>query len=221
MERRWILVEQLKNPMSLEVAGNCSQFGKDPGHQVMELVDQPDGLAGLGFEAAGDLAEGDQFGRYLEGWFGVFPQGEAPSTVAFHGIGFALGEDGLAILLVTCGLTDRNGFREGKLAEECFEVAGVLAGGIDADAEENVGNTLGELLELLLQELVAFTRFGEFAGRGGRLQIFAEEGDMMSIACGVKADADGGQRWSDILEVHNKLLLNRDKAGWQPRASSE
>jgi len=136
--------------MGLEVAGNRSQFGKDPGQQVMELVGQPGGLARLGLESAGDLAEVDQFGRHFPCGFGIFTQGEAPSTVAFRRIGFALGEDSLAIFLITRGLADGNGFREGKLAEEGFEVAGVLAGDIDADAEENVGDTLGELLELLL-----------------------------------------------------------------------
>ena len=180
--------------MGLEVAGKSSQFGKNPGHQVMKLVGQPGGLASLGIETAGDLAEGDQFGRHFRCGFRIFTQGEAASTVAFGGIGFALGEDGLAIFLITCRLAGGNGFREGKLAEEGVEVAGVLASDIDADAEENVGNTLGELLELLLQKLIAFAGFGDFTGRGGWLQICAEEGDMMPIACGVKADPDGGQR---------------------------
>jgi hypothetical protein len=70
------------------------------------------------------------------------------------------------------------------------EVVGVLAGGIEADDEVNGAVALREAFEALAELGITGGGLdeGQFVSRG--LQIVAQEGSVVSVACGVDADAD-------------------------------
>jgi hypothetical protein len=71
-----------------------------------------------------------------------------------------------------------------------FEIGSVLAGSVDAHVEVGLGMLLVQLLQALVQSLVAGAVFENGQGLGGGLAIGAQEGDAMAVACGVDADAD-------------------------------
>ena len=57
-----VAVDEFEDPAGGEVLGEQGQFGEGEGEQVVELVDEAGALADDGLEAAGDLAEGAEFG---------------------------------------------------------------------------------------------------------------------------------------------------------------
>ena len=121
---------------------------------------------------------------------GLLDDGEAGHGLALGVVGGAFGEVGLLIVLVAFGLADGDGHGQVEAAEEVFEIGGVLAGGIDADVEVGLGMLLMQLLEAFLQGLIAGAVLHHGERLGGRLAIGPEEGDAMTVACGVDADAD-------------------------------
>ena len=128
--------------------------------------------------------------RRGRGGVGLFDDGEAGHGLALGVVGGAFGEVGLLIVLVAFGLADGNGHGQAEAAEELFEIGGVLAGGIDADVEMGLGMLFMQLVEAILQGLVAGAVFHHGEGLGGGLAIGPEEGDAMAVASGVDADAD-------------------------------
>ena len=100
------------------------------------------------------------------------------------------GEVGLLVVLVAFGFADRQGHGQGQATQELFQVAGVLAGGIDADVEVRLRMLLVQMLQALLKSLIAGLVFQDGEGLGGGLTIGPEEPDAMAVACGVNADAD-------------------------------
>src|SRR5262249_33093788 len=70
----------------------------------------------------------------------------------------------------------------------------ILAGGIDADVELGLGMLLVQLLQALLQGLIALAVFLDGERLGGRLAIGAEEGNAVTVACGVNTHTDTVQR---------------------------
>ena len=55
-------VDEFEDPPGGEVLGQQGEFGEGEGEEVVELVDEPGALADDGLEAAGDLAQGAEFG---------------------------------------------------------------------------------------------------------------------------------------------------------------
>ena len=185
-----ILVEQLEHPAGGDVLGQGGEFGEDAGQEVVQSVDGLGRLLDLGLQASGDLAQQDH-GRG-RGWGGVglLDDGEAGHGLALGVVGGALGEVGLLVVLVAFGLADGDGHGQVEAAEEVFEIDGVLTGGVDADVEMSLGMLFMQLIEAFLQGLIAGTVLHHGEGLGGRLAIGSEEGDAMTVACGVDADAD-------------------------------
>ena len=63
--RQWgggIAVDEFEDPAGGDVLDEQGEFGEGQGEQVVELVDETGALADDGLEAAGDLAEGAEFG---------------------------------------------------------------------------------------------------------------------------------------------------------------
>ena len=63
--RQWgggVAVDEFEDPAGGEVLDEQGEFGEGQGEEVVELVDQAGALADDGLEAAGDLAEGAEFG---------------------------------------------------------------------------------------------------------------------------------------------------------------
>src|SRR5271166_5866827 len=137
---------------------------------------------------------------------GLFDEGEAGSTVAFDGIGLAFGKESFAIALVAGRLANGDGGGERQAAQEGLQVGGVLAGGIDADVEVHGPSALLQDLELLQQLVVTLARLGNLAGRTGGLEILAQEGNVMTIARGVKTDAKGDALRSRQCCRHDEVL---------------
>ena len=86
--------------------------------------------------------------------------------------------------------------------QEVEEVVGVLPGGVKPDDEEDGAMALDDEFETLAEFVVAVAGLGEEEFSGGGLQIGAEEGGVVAVACGVDADADArrrlvgaGRRW--------------------------
>ena len=129
-------------------------------------------------------AEGERRG------VGSLDDGEAGHGLALGVVGGAFGEVGLLIILVALGLADGQGHGQVEAAEELFEIGGVLAGGVDADVEVGLGMLLVQLSQAFLQGLIAVAVLHDGERLGGRLAIGPEEGDAMTVACGVDADAD-------------------------------
>ena len=104
---------------------------------------------------------------------------------------------GLLIILVAFGLADGDGHGQVEAAEELFEIDGVLAGGIDADVEVGLRMLFVQLIKALLQGLIAGAVLHHGQRLGGRLAIGSEEGDAVTVACGVDTDADAvqGRDW--------------------------
>ena len=55
-------VDEFEDPSGGEVLGAQGEFGEGEGEEVVELVDESGALADDGLEAAGDLAQGAEFG---------------------------------------------------------------------------------------------------------------------------------------------------------------
>jgi hypothetical protein len=94
------------------------------------------------------------------------------------------------IVLVALGFAHRHGHGQLEAAEKLFEIDGVLSGGIDADVEVSLGMLLVQLIESVLQGLIAGPVLGDGQGLGGLLTIRSEERDTMTIAGGIDTDAD-------------------------------
>jgi hypothetical protein len=101
----------------------------------------------------------------------------------------------LLIILVALGLADGQGHGQVEAAEELLEVDSVLASGIDAHVEVSLGMPFAQLFQAFLQCLIASTVLHDGERLGGRLVIGREEGDTMTVPCGIDpdADADGGR----------------------------
>ena len=121
---------------------------------------------------------------------GSFDDGEAGHGLALGVVGGAFGEVGLLIILVALGFADGEGHGQVEAAEELLEIDGVLAGGVDADVEVGLGMLCVQLLQAILQGLIAGAVLHDGQRLGGRLTIGPEEGDAMTVAGGVDADAD-------------------------------
>ena len=78
--------------------------------------------------------------------------------------------------------------------QEVEEVVGVLSGGIETDDEVNGAVALGNSFEALTELGIAGGGLDEGQLVGGGLQVVAEEGGVVSVSCGVDADADARGR---------------------------
>jgi hypothetical protein len=96
----------------------------------------------------------------------------------------------LLIVLVAFGLADGQGHRQVEPTQEGFEVGGVLAGSVDADVEVGLRVLLLQALQAFVQGLVAGAVFQDGEGLGSGLAVRAQEGNAVTVACGVDADAD-------------------------------
>src|SRR5262249_29942083 len=67
---------------------------------------------------------------------------------------------------------------------------GVLSGGIDANVEVGLGMLLVQLIQSVLQGLIARAVLGHREGLGGLLTIGPEERDTMTVARGIDTDAN-------------------------------
>jgi hypothetical protein len=101
-----------------------------------------------------------------------------------------------------------------------FEIGCVLTGGIDADVEVRLGVLLVEGLEAFVQRLIAGPVFQDGEGFGSGRAIGSQEGDPMTVACGVDADAkavegrSGGQsRTPETRECESALVRCGGEAG--------
>jgi hypothetical protein len=120
----------------------------------------------------------------------LLDHGEAGHGLALRVVGGALGEVGLLVVLVALGLADGQRHGQGQAAEEVFQVGGVLAGGVDADVEVGLGVLPAQLLQALLQGLVAGPAFQDGHRLGGRLAVGAQERDAVAVAGGIATDVD-------------------------------
>lgn len=203
-ERRGgVAVDEFEDPAGGDVLDEQGEFGEGESKEMVELVDEPRALPDDGLESAGDLAQGAKFGVHRRGGDGPFGEGEARGGAGFDGVGLLAAEEGGTIVFVALRIAagDENG--EGRRAsgasrgsgegvQEVQQVVGVLAGGIEADDEGDIGVTLGEALQALPQGGIADGGLGELQLGGGGLEIVAEEGGIMAVARGVDADADAG-----------------------------
>jgi len=180
-----------QDPGGLQVRNEGCQFRKDPSQDVVELVGQARGLAGLAFEALNDFAQRLQGSWVARRFARLLDQGEASGAIALRGVGLAFGKDGLAIVVVAGGVANGNGFGKGQGAQKRFQVRGILAGGIEADVEMDVAVSLLQSLKLVKDELIPLLRLGDFTGWASRLQIGKEKGDVMAVTSRVETDADG------------------------------
>jgi hypothetical protein len=203
-----VLVEQAQHPGRGDVVGQRGQFGKDAGQEVVQAIDSLRRLLDLGLQAAGHFAQQGQGGRSRCCGLGLLDDGEAGHGLAFGVVGGALGEVCLLVVLVAFGFADGQGHGQVEAAQEMFEVRCVLAGGIDADVEARLRMLALQLFEAFAEGLIAGSTFKHGERLGGRLPIGAQEGNAVTVACGVDADAkvvegtDGG---------HGILLGNE---GW-------
>ena len=129
-------------------------------------------------------ADGDERG------VGLLDDGEAGHGLALGVVGGALGEVRLLIILVALGFADGEGHGQIEAAEELLEIDGVLASGIDADVEVGLRMLFLQLLQAFLEGLIAGAVLHDGERFGGRLTIGPEEGDTMTVACGINTDAD-------------------------------
>ena len=97
----------------------------------------------------------------------------------------------VAVIAILLGLTDGDRLLPRQRAEEPFEVGRVLTRGIDAHVEMDRSTFLLNLLECPAELGVPLGRLSEGERVGGRLQIRAQERDMVSVARRVETDADG------------------------------
>jgi len=80
--------------------------------------------------------------------------------------------------------------RQIEAAEELLEIDGVLASGIDTDVEVGLGMFFLQLLQAFLEGLIAGAVLHHGERFGGRLMVGPEEGDTVTVACGIDTDAD-------------------------------
>ena len=92
--------------------------------------------------------------------------------------------------------------------QEGQQVGGVLAGGVHADAKVDARVLAGHLGQTLFQGLVSAPGFEELQRLGSRLEVFAEEGDMVAVARRVEADADDRVR-STWARRRNRFAVSR------------
>ena len=121
----------------------------------------------------------------------MFDDGEASTSVAFHGIGFAFWKVDASIIFVAFGLPDGDGLGKIECVQETLQVGGILPCCIDANMKMDIVMPLRELVKNLTQLIVSFSRFTKAKWFGGELKILPEEGDVMSISSGIKANTDG------------------------------
>ena len=111
-----------------------------------------------------------------------------------------------SIILVAFGFADGNRLVNIECVQEALQVCGILTCRVDANMEMNFVMLLCQLFKSLLQLTVSLMRLAEPKRLDGELTVLPEEGDMVSIACGIKTNADG----------HNWIGLNHhvlSKAG--------
>jgi hypothetical protein len=94
------------------------------------------------------------------------------------------------IVPVALGLADGDGRGQLEAAEEVLEIDGVLSSGVDAHVEVSLGMLSVQLMESVLQGLIAGADLGHGEGLGGLLPIGSEERDTMAVARGIDTDAD-------------------------------
>jgi hypothetical protein len=163
---------------------------------VVELIDQPGPLTRHRLEPAGDLAQGEQFGRNVGTWLRSLGQGIAGAGSGLDRVGLLVAVDGDAIVLVALGVAagdGEGGVVDVEASEPGEEVVGVQAGGIETDVEANaavVGELGDEVEEALAEAGVPDGGLGHLqVGRGG-LQVGGEESDVVAVPGRVDADAD-------------------------------
>ena len=163
-----VLLEQPQHPAGGDVLGEGGQLGEGAGQEVVESVGGPGGLLDLALQAADDLAEQGHGRRRRRRGGGSLDEGEAGHGLALGVVGGALGEVRLPIILVALGLADGDGHGPVEAAEELLEIGGVLAGGVDADVEVDLGMPAAQLLQAFPQGLVAGAVLGDGERLGGR-----------------------------------------------------
>jgi hypothetical protein len=99
--------------------------------------------------------------------------------------------------------------------EEVNQVIGVVPGGVEADVEGGAGVAAGDEFEALPELVVALGGLGEGQLGGGGLEVVAQEGGVVAVACGVDADADAGGRLEggDVVGSHGASEKRWEK-GW-------
>jgi len=98
------------------------------------------------------------------------------------------------IILVAFGLADGQSHGQVQAAEKGFEIGRILAGGVDTDVKARLRMLSMEMLQTLLQGVIAGLVFQNGEGLGGRKAIRPEERDTMTVACGIDADANAVER---------------------------
>jgi len=209
-----VTVDEFEDPAAGDVLDEEGEFGECESQQMVELVDDAGALADGGLESSGDLSEQSHLVGHGRRVGGPFAEGVACGGAGLDGIGLLGAEQGGAVVFVAlriaagdgeAGEPEGVGPRSGRGAErmqEVEEVVGVLAGGVEADDEVDGAEALGDAFEPSAEFAVAVAGLGEEEFGGGRLQIGAEEGGVVAVACGVDADADArgrlvgaGRRW--------------------------
>ena len=94
------------------------------------------------------------------------------------------------------------------MPEKPFEVCGVLAGGIDPDVQPCLRVAAMQQVKLLLQLAIPFARLNDGHWLCGRLAVWAEKADMVSIARGINTDAEHqlvGSSRKDHVHTLNRM----------------
>ena len=79
-----------------------------------------------------------------------------------------------------------------KTVHEVEQVVGILSGGVEVNVKADGAVVfVGDLLQALAQQGIAVRRLDEGKLGGSGLQVFAQKGSVVAVACGVDADADG------------------------------
>jgi len=197
--RGGVAAEQFEYPTGAEILDEDGQFGKGTDEELMELIDQSGALPGDGLESSGDLSELAEFEGGRRPGLGSFVEGVACGGACLDGVGLLRPEERGAVVLVALGVAAGKGDGEwvgmggadGTALEEVEEVIGVLPGGIEPEVKVvEVRVLLGDALESLSEKEVAVGGLGEGKFVGGGLELGVEEGSVVSVACGVDADAD-------------------------------
>ncbi len=128
---------------------------------------------------------------------GRLDDGEACHRLALSVVALAFGEVGFLIIFVAFGFADGDCHGQVEAAEKLLEVSGVLSGGVDADMKLSRGMLHVQLVEAILQSLVAFAVFQDGDWRCGGAAIGSEEGDAMAVTSGVDTDTNTVERRGD------------------------
>src|SRR5262249_1082545 len=153
----------------------------------------------------GDLAEGTKGEGHRPVAGRLLGEGKARRGAGLDGVGLLAAEQGGAVVLVALrvaagegkgerGRPGRAGGRRAQAVQEVKQVLRVLPGDVEADDEVHRPVPLDNTFEALPQEGITRGRLGEGEFVGGRLEVVAEEGSVVTVAGGVDADGKAAGR---------------------------